>query len=809
MNRLILFLVILTLHSCKGQVEVSLLRAGALSSGNSTPATPSLNFSQSTLTILSGDTLPFTTTNGLGPYTANTFSMGTFDPGTTSYSAPSSSGPFNSSIAVTDQNGLTGNLPVKIIGLNEKFLLDQTLSFGDQNYPTSIAQSANGSLYASSIISDGIGWEGWAIWKSTDNGSSWSVVDKYFMYAAGESHPMQIATKGNDVYVCGYVWGYGGTPSLANAEWLVKKSSDGGASWQITDHWWANLGDNICNSITTSASGDIFTTGFSNNVDSYVRISADNGTSWQQIGYFPGAGRASNIEVSPNGNLWVLIGNNIYTGVYTLGSWNWSGPFSITGTGFGNVAYQKVGGLEIVSNTHAYFTGRISNTWRIFETTDAGVTWSQIHSRSGEGVTIKVLSTGEILSSGNRNVSFSEHYNEIIKSVDGGSTFNLVMQKGAVSLEEEGGFLIELQNGDILSLGKRSLDEQMMVYRSTDKGSTWSQASIITFYDRFYSEISDYAEDSLGNMYTAGWIYNVDPLDPSEPYVIMKSSNNGATWTQSDYIKQSGVDHYSDLVEVNNLDNVFAIDYSYDTGQSTLRMSTNQGTSWSNVDVINGSISEGILEADVAGNIYYLSALVLRRGSPTGTGFTTAFTFPVNGGQTSFRVITLEGLSDGSLLLGAYAFEGATGYNIVYRSTDQGGSWNELYKTSGNSWSTMNFQESSNGDYIALIGDKILKSINNGVAWTEIYDGSLGDPESMILSTDSRVFFNTQTIVYYYSVNTSSWNVFWNIENVLTPVIDSEVKKLFKCRFSSIGVCANVLDYTKNQGSANYLWSAE
>ena len=127
MNRLILFLVILTLHSCKGQVEVSLLRAGALSSGNSTPATPSLNFSQSTLTILSGDTLPFTTTNGLGPYTANTFSMGTFDPGTTSYSAPSSSGPFNSSIAVTDQNGLTGNLPVKIIGLNEKFLLDQTL----------------------------------------------------------------------------------------------------------------------------------------------------------------------------------------------------------------------------------------------------------------------------------------------------------------------------------------------------------------------------------------------------------------------------------------------------------------------------------------------------------------------------------------------------------------------------------------------------------------------------------------------------------------------------------------------------------
>jgi len=620
---------------------------------------------------------------------------------------------------------------------------------------------------------------------------------------------MQIATKGNDVYVCGYVWGYGGTPSLANSEWLVKKSSDAGASWQVTDHWWASLGDNTCTSITTSASGDIFTTGFNNNIDSYVRMSADNGSSWQQIGSFPGTGAASSIEVSPNGNLWLVIENKIYTGVYTLGSWSWSGPISITGSSFGNVAYQKQGELEIVSNTHAYYTSRVSNTWRIYETTDAGATWTQIHSRSGEGVSIKVLSTGEILSNGNRNVSFSEHYNEIIKSIDGGSTFNLVMQKGAVSLEEEGGYLIELQNGDILSLGKRELDDQMMVYRSTNKGDTWSQASIITFYDRFYSQVSDYAEDSLGNLYTAGWIYMVDPLDPAEPYIIMKSSNNGATWTQSDYIKQSGSDHYSDQVEVNHLNNVFAVDYSYDTAQSTLRMSTNQGASWSNVDVINGSIQGSILEADAAGNIYYLSEHVLRRGSPTGTGFSTAFTFPLNGGQVSFKVISLQGLSDGSLFLGAYASESGTGHNIVYRSTDQGVSWNELYRVSGNSWSNMNFEESPNGDYIALIGDKILKSINNGVAWTEIYDGSLGAPNTITISTDSRIFFNTETIVYYYSVNTTSWNVFWNIENVLTPVIDSRVKKLFKCRYSSIGVCANVLDYTKNQGSANYLWSAE
>lgn len=810
MNNLIgLFLILLTLHSCKGAIDVSLIRKSAITSpGNSTPPN-ALNFSLSKLTLLAGDTLTFTTTNGVGPYTANTYSIGTFDSGATSYTAPASLAPYTFNLSVTDQNGLTGNLPVEIIGLKEKFLLDQTKAFGDQNYPMSIAQATNGSLYASSVIIDGSGMEGWGTWKSTDNGSNWNMIDKYFMYASGESHPMQIATKGNDVYICGYVWGYAGTPSIANSEWLVKKSSDGGATWQISDHWWGVLGDNVCYSIAVSASGDIFTSGHNNASDSFVRMSADNGATWQQIGSFPTAGVATNISVSPNGDLWVLVENKIYKGVYSLGSWNWSGPFTVTASSLSYVAYQKIGDLLVVSDTHAYFTGKVGTFWKVYESTNAGVTWNEIHSRAGEGVSIKVLSTGEILSNGNRYISGSEKYNQVIKSVDGGSTFNLVMQKGAVGLQEEGGYLVELLNGDILSLGKRDSDGQMMVYRSTDKGDTWSQRSIITYFDRLYSQVSDYAEDSLGNIYTAGWIMNVDPLDPSEPYVIMKSSNNGLTWVQSDYIKQSGIDHYSDQVEVNILNNLFAVDYSYSAGQSQLRMSTNQGASWSTVDTISGSIQRQILEDDSLGNIYYLTELVLRKGSPNGTGFTTAFTFPMNGGQVSFQVDNLQGFSDGSLLLSAYAFESGTGYKILYRSTNQGTSWTELYRVAEDPWSSFMIKESPNGDYVILINGKIYKSTNNGIAWTEIYDASLGSAESFIVSTDSRIFFSTQTHIYNYSNNTSSWNVFWNINTAITPNIDSYIGKLFKCRFSSIGVCANVIDYTKNEGSANYMWAAE
>lgn len=816
MSRLIFLIIFFLIQSCvfvKGKTDVYIpLGDLSTSSGGS-----SLDFPFSKMTILAGDTMTFTTTNGVGPYTANTYSTGTFNSGTTAYSAPDSSAPYSFNVEVTDSNGLIGNMPVEIIGFKEKFFLEQIKTFGDQNFPTSIAQSTDGSLYASSIFIDGTGWEDWGVWKSIDNGSTWIMVDKYLMYLYGESHPLEIATKGNDVYVCGYVWGSSGTPSTANSEWLVKKSSDGGATWSVVDHWWGSTNDNICGSIAVSPSGNIFASGYSYNggYHAIIRMSADDGATWQEIGNFTGAGTyvANNVRVSANGDVWASVHNDIYKGVFTAGSWNWSGPYSITASNLGWVAYEKQGELTVVSNTQAFYTGQIGSNWKVFESIDAGVTWSEIYSGTGEGVSIKVLSTGEIISSGNRSVGFSEKYHEIIKSSDSGSTFNLVMQSGGNTntTKEEGGFLVELLNGDVLSLGMRYLDDQMLVFRSTDKGDNWTQASIITFYDRFYSSVSDYAEDSLGNIFTAGWVSNVDPLDPSEPYVIMKSSNNGSTWTQSDYNKQSGEDHASDQIEINILDNIFATDYSFDSGISQLRMSTNQGASWSTVDTstISGTANY-LLATDTAGNVYYSSSLALRRGNPDGTGFVDAYTFPITGAQSSPKASDLIGLSDGSLLLAIYAVEATIGYKLIYRSTDQGATWTELYRIVGSQWTTFKLYEDQNGDYISLINGSIYRSSDTGASWSEIYNSATyGSAQSLVISNDSRIFFNANYKIYSYSANTSSWNLFWNINTVLTPNIDSEIASMFKCKFSPIGVCAAIIDYTKYDGYANYMWTAE
>lgn len=815
LNGHMFIVTLLLLSSCKSEIDIDLYLKNKLkNTSNSGTSNSTLLFPVSQVTILSGESVNISTTNGLPPYVGNTFSNGAFDNGTTTFTAADSLGAINFNLAITDTNGLSGNLPVKIIGLKEKFLLDQPLAYGDQNYPMTIAQTVDGAIYTSSVIVDGSGWEGWTTWKSTNNGSTWSMVDRYFMYLAGESHPMEMATKGNDIYICGYVWGSTGTPSTANSEWLVRKSSNGGSSWQNVDHSWFSANDNICTSITISASGDLFTAGYSVNAgyNSIIKTSIDDGQSWQEIGNFPAVGTPHSIRSSPNGDLWVVIENKFYKGTYSLGSWNWSGPISITASVFGYSSYQKKGELTVENDSIAYFTTEVGAFWKIYRTTNGGTTWSELHSRSGGGVSLLSLSTGELISNGNRTVAWNEGYNQIIKSTDGGTTFNFTLNKGAVGNRNEGGYLLELINGDLISVGMRYSDNQIVVHTSNDKGSTWLESSIIYYYDRLYSEVTDYAEDSLGNIFTAGWVDSILPGDMTEPYVIMKSSNNGSSWSQSDYILNSGFDHFSDQIEVNSLnDYIFATDHSYSQGLTNLRMSTNAGASWNTVDTLVESIGNRTLSIDTNGNVYYATGLILRRGSGNGTGFTNAATFPVNGTHTAFSIKKILALNDGSLLMAAMATESSVNYALIYRSTNLGVNWTEIRRAPANSWEYFSLTQAPNGNLYALIGSKIYKSSSIGSSWVEIYNTTmgLGSPGSIITSNDSTFFFSNGDNVHYYNTTSSSWKTFWKINTAITPAIDSYITHLFKCKFSSIGVCANVVDYTKGKGSANYLWAAE
>lgn len=803
-----LFVILLLLNGCLGNIKVTLPNKLGLEGAKgaaSDEEVQAIQFPYSEVTLFAGDNFTLTPLSGEAPYNVTNLNYGSFDSGALTYDANGSLSPTQYTLNIQDDAGLTGQLQVNIVGLQERFQLEQIKTFGDQNYPMSIVQSDDGSLYASSVIIDGSGWEDWAVWKSSNNGATWDLKDRYLMYLYGESHPLQLTTYNNDVYVCGYVWGTGATPSTGNSEWLVKKSSDGGNTWQIVDHWYPSAGDNVCYSIDVSATGEIFTSGYAGSNDSYVRMSSDNGQTWQTIGTFTGQGVANSIRISPSGHVWVKIDRNLFKGIYSGGVWNWSGPYAITALTLNYVAYQKAGELEIVSDTVGYYTGKVGGQWRILETTDGGQTWSEIYATTGEGVSIKRLSSGEIISLGNRFVSFNENYLEAFVSLDNGATWTKNLQSGGIGTEEDGGYLVELQNGDVLALGERDIDNQMVVHRSADKGATWSQHSIITYYDYLYTNVEDYTEDTMGNIYTAGWIYYVNPADPVEPYAIMKSSDNGQTWSASDYIALSGGnDHYSTEVEATNANRVFAID-EYSGGQD-IRMTSDFGATWTTVHSSTTGASK--LRSDTTGNIYYTAGLVLRRGTPTGSSFSDVFTFPVDPTHTSVSVVDLLGTSDGAMIVLLKATESATQHVLAYRSLDQGQTWSEIYRVATTQWSTRIRQDSTGALYI-LANKKIVKSSDGAITWNEIYDGTSQSPSNFVLSNDNRVFILSGDTILIYSNAISSWVTFWDVDTAITPTISNSVNDIFNCRFSSYGVCVNVVDYTKYNGNANYLWAVD
>lgn len=801
------------LVACKPEINVDLLNKKKLLNPNK----PTLIFPISELEILAGDSIIIPPSNGLGPYNTDPLNIGSFDLSTMTFSAPDSTPNQSLDLTMTDANGLSGQLPIKIIGLKEKFLLDQPLSYGDQNYPMSVAQTADGSIYVNSVVIDGSGWEYLATFKSTNNGSSWSMVDRYYMYIYGEAHPMEMTTKGNDIYVCGYVWGIGNTDSTANSEWIVRKSTNAGSTWQIVDHSWLSINDNVCSTITTAVNGHIFAAGYSSNAsfirDTIVKISIDDGNSWQIIGTFPSGDIPTSIRTTPNGDVWVVSKNKLYKGTYTLGAWNWSAPITINASTFSNVAYQKSGQLTIVDDNTAYFTGRVSSMWKIYKTTDSGLTWSQVHSSAGEGVSIIILSTGEIISNGNQNISWSEGYNQIFKSTDNGATFNQTLNKGSLNDSQEGGYLLELLNGEIIAIGTREYDDQMVVLKSNNKGNSWNEESIIYYFDRLYTEVEDYAEDSLGNIFTTGWIGPTNEGNRAEPYVVMKSTNNGLSWTRSDFIFENNVNHFSSEVEVNPINNyIFATEYSYSTLQINLRMSSDSGNSWQTIDTTNSSSTPNNLAISKAGKVFYLSDLELRRGNADGTGFNTIFTFPVNALHTNFKAKTLLPLDNGDLIFGANITDTAITYGVIYKSTDQGASWSEIYRAPAGQWDRLNFIQAKNSTVYMAFKNNIFISTDFGQTWSEFYNSTtvgFGSPSSMATSNDSTLFFSNGDDIYFYSSSSSSWRPFWKIETAITPIINSSIRTLFHCRFSKIGICANVIDYTKGQGSANYLWAAE
>jgi hypothetical protein len=139
----------------------------------------------------------------------------------------------------------------------------------------------------------------WIVRRSADGGNSWQTVDT-FQYASGATSYAEgggIDSQGN-VYVVGY-----GDPKRGASHWLVRKSSNGGSTWTTVD----DVAGGSAHAFGKDSNGNLFVAGIANSTWTLRKNPGGTGI-WSTVDTFQYAGaNASAVAIAANvtGNLFV------------------------------------------------------------------------------------------------------------------------------------------------------------------------------------------------------------------------------------------------------------------------------------------------------------------------------------------------------------------------------------------------------------------------------------------------------------------------------------------------------------------------
>jgi hypothetical protein len=136
-----------------------------------------------------------------------------------------------------------------------------------------------------------LGANAWGVQGSRDAGNTWTTVDSWMVSKSGDTVAMAIASdpQGN-LYVAGH--GKKGTTSPYG--WYVRRSSDGGNTWQMLLTDFSTGGDSLVNDVAVDGAGNLWVVGAVNGADSTTEIWAMQ--RWNQVSGWSG-------PMYPYGNL--------------------------------------------------------------------------------------------------------------------------------------------------------------------------------------------------------------------------------------------------------------------------------------------------------------------------------------------------------------------------------------------------------------------------------------------------------------------------------------------------------------------------
>ena len=212
------------------------------------------------------------------------------------------------------------------------------------------------------------------IWKSTDSGANWSVVNDFMSNLAVTSLVMN-SQDTSILYASTGEGGFTGTSSSGSRGAGIFKSTDGGSTWaQLSGT--ANANFYYVNRLAIAANGTTLlaatTTG--------IWRSADSGSSWTQV---LASVDTADIDFAPSSSSNAVAGQN------SSGLTRYSADGGITWTSVATGASGRVEVAYAASNTAVIYASVNINLGEVWKSTDSGVSYTRMNTGSnyfGSGV---------------------------------------------------------------------------------------------------------------------------------------------------------------------------------------------------------------------------------------------------------------------------------------------------------------------------------------------------------------------------------------------------------------------------------------
>jgi hypothetical protein len=174
-----------------------------------------------------------------------------------------------------------------------------------QSTATAIAIDPTGRVFVAGYGTDSANRWRWIVRRSSDSGASWSSVDEYVLDGNSFAIPKAIATdSAGNVYVAGFEAAFRPGVFYPPSNGIVRKGADDGITWTTVDTSTTRRNAAVVAAITTDAAGRVYAAGF-DGTHWTTKVSVDGGSSWSLLDAFGGGWGAQGIAVNSSGFIYV------------------------------------------------------------------------------------------------------------------------------------------------------------------------------------------------------------------------------------------------------------------------------------------------------------------------------------------------------------------------------------------------------------------------------------------------------------------------------------------------------------------------